>query len=484
MARLPALLCALTLGFGLVEATFIANATDTCNEIRDGISDASKVIYPIQTLTYTDAIKHWFLSSTDTPACVVKVASAEDVSWTLRVVAASRTPFAVYSGGHASNPGFSSTKGVHISLDNLNHMQLSDDKTTITLGFGAAWKDVYDFLEPHGLNVVGGRVIGPGVGGFTLGGGYSWKTNQYGLTCDTLKSATVVLPNGTITTASETVNKDLFFALKGGMNRFGIVTSGEFYTHPQPPKVYGGLRMYPSSSVPEVLNATKHFFYDNHDPKAGLITTIEGGPLGTSALALFFYDGPEKPPSFDLFDGIPHLLNNVGTKTFSSLIASFPAYLVLNARGTFATVSTSELSERFLEAVKHEANELGRIASLHSGTALSFDIEPFTQYSEHATESAFPHDDSPLPLNLYFAWANPAEDEWWHARMRQTIDTLKQVAIEEGIYKDTYTHYPNYAISGTTADELYGPQNAVRLRTIRDQIDPNRVMDLAGGFDI
>lgn len=155
MTRLPALLCTLALGFGLAEATFLANATDACNEIRDGISDASKVIYPskgspktyyrnnmdssspVQTLTYTDAIKHWFLSSTDTPACVVKVASAEDVSWTLRVVAASRTPFAVYSGGHASNPGFSSTKGVHISLDNLNHMQLSADKTTITLGFGA-----------------------------------------------------------------------------------------------------------------------------------------------------------------------------------------------------------------------------------------------------------------------------------------------------------------------------------------------------------
>lgn len=42
------------------------------------------------------------------------------------------------------------------------------------LNLGQAWKDIYDFLEPHGVNVVGGRVIGPGVGGFTLGGGYSW----------------------------------------------------------------------------------------------------------------------------------------------------------------------------------------------------------------------------------------------------------------------------------------------------------------------
>lgn len=81
-------------------------------------------------------------------------------------------------------------------------------------------------------------------------------------------------------------------------------------------------------------------------------------------------------------------------------------------------------------------------------------------------------------------WTNPAEDEWWHARMRQTTDRLKQVAIEDGIYRDTYTRYPNYAISGTTAEELYGPQNAARLRAIRDQIDPDRIMDLVGGFQI
>jgi FAD/FMN-containing dehydrogenase len=85
---------------------------------------------------------------------------------------------------------------------------------------------------------------------------------------------------------------------------------------------------------------------------------------------------------------------------------------------------------------------------------------------------------------LYFAWTNPADDDWWYARMRESTQKLKQIAIEEGIYRDTYTAYPNYAISGTTAEELYGNQNAARLRTIRNQIDPDRVMDLAGGFSI
>lgn len=36
------------------------------------------------------------------------------------------------------------------------------------------WADVYNDLEGSGVNVVGGRTVGPGVAGFTLGGGYSW----------------------------------------------------------------------------------------------------------------------------------------------------------------------------------------------------------------------------------------------------------------------------------------------------------------------
>ncbi len=35
-----------------------------------------------------------------------------------------------------------------------------------------------------------------GVGGLSLGGGYSWKTNQFGLTVDTIASFDLVLPTG------------------------------------------------------------------------------------------------------------------------------------------------------------------------------------------------------------------------------------------------------------------------------------------------
>ena len=36
----------------------------------------------------------------------------------------------------------------------------------------------------------------------------------------------------------------------------------------------------------------------------------------------------------------------------------------------------------------------------------------------------------------------------------------------------------------TPAEKLYGVENTARLRQIRDQIDPDRIMDLAGGYEI
>lgn len=127
----------------------------------------------------------------------------------------------------------------------------------------------------------------------------------------------------------------------------------------------GGLRAYPAIQVPQVLNATERFFYENKDPKVGLITTLDGNALGGDALVLFFHDGPEKPAIFDLFDGLITTLDNTGTKSFKSLISSFPSYLVLNARGTFATFSTTELTTRFLEAV-HEETQVWQLESRNS----------------------------------------------------------------------------------------------------------------------
>lgn len=88
-----------------------------------------------------------------------------------------------------------------------------------------------------------------------------------------------------------------------------------------------------------------------------------------------------------------------------------------------------------------------------------------------------------IQLNMDFAWLSSDDDEYWYNAMRSSVNRLKDIAMQEGIHSN-FTTYPNYAITNTTAEELYGTQNAARLRSIRNQVDPDRVMELAGGFSI
>jgi FAD/FMN-containing dehydrogenase len=135
----------------------------------------------------------------------------------------------VKGGGHATNPGFSSTTGVQISMSRFNEIKVNSASGTVEVGAGLTWDQVYEVLEPTGVNVVGGRVYGIGVAGLTLGGGeclpssessissiflgYSWLSSQYGLTIDNVAGYELVLPNGTVTIVTSDDN-DLWFGLK------------------------------------------------------------------------------------------------------------------------------------------------------------------------------------------------------------------------------------------------------------------------------
>ncbi|KAK6600126.1 putative FAD dependent oxidoreductase [Botrytis cinerea] len=432
------------------------SGNDVCQQISGNIT--GKVYLPLSLEpNFKRDIEHYMTSSTQTPMCVVEVASDADVSTVIKIVGSRRVPWGIKSGGHASNPGFSSTPGVFISLARLTQVTLSEDLSTVELGTGNLWTDVYSALDGTGVNVVGDVLLS--------WRGYSWLTDQYGLTCDTVVSFNLVLPNGTITKVDSS-NPDLFFALKGGLNRFGIVTSIVLNTVPQQNTVYGGIQIYGIDAIPGLINATNTFQQENTDDKAQVILTING--------------------AFDPFNnvGAIPLISNVESQSFASFAKATPSNLQAGHRGAFHTMMTTSLTVGFMQAVYNESSFYGALAILHGGTFLSYDVEPFTDYGRYATDSAFPHANSPLPLNLYFAWTLQSQDAFWRGVMQQSIDHLTEVAKREGIFSEDQYAYPNYALSTYGGAQLYGPTNAARLREIQSKYDPNGVMLLAGGFNI
>lgn len=69
------------------------------------------------------------------------------------------------------NPGFSSTTGVQIAMTRFSNVTYNAAAQTAEVGAGLIWDDVYSSLAAFNVSVVGGRVTGVGVAGFTLGGG-------------------------------------------------------------------------------------------------------------------------------------------------------------------------------------------------------------------------------------------------------------------------------------------------------------------------
>ncbi|KAJ7108931.1 FAD dependent oxidoreductase [Mycena crocata] len=472
----------------LVAALTLASSTfglDICKAIQSRISSASAVFYPTDVQgNYTQDLLHWALSSTQSSLCTVEPGTAADVSIIIRLLGSTRTPFAVKGGGHAMNQGFSSTTGVHIAMSRFSRVKYDAASETAEIGSGLIWDDVYAALDPFGVNVVGGRASGIGVAGFTLGGGYSFKTNQFGLTVDTVTEFELVKPNGDVVCVTASAEPDLFFALKGGLNNFGIVTKFTLKTFPQG-KVWGGYMLYGADQIPAVTAAVARFSSNVTDPKAALLPSYSSlEPFGTVVVNIMFYDGPTPPAGiFDEFLAIPTLVTDIDTRSFLELVQAPPASET-TGRGAFHTVSVRELTPNLIDAILNETNFWASKLNPEGATFISTAIEPFLPsiYTHNTIPTAFPGSSAAfLPLNLYFAWTPATADATFQDAIRQSAAHITQVAIAEGQVLEKLPLYSNYALFDTPLTRLYGA-NLPRLQAIKKKVDPRDVMGLAGGF--
>jgi len=121
---------------------------------------------------------------------------------------------------------------------------------------------------------------------------------------------------------------------------------------------------------------------------------------------------------------------------------------------------------------------------------VSYVPQPFLQsYISHANSpSAFPPPGArqpgkaPCPLVVWCAWENPLYDNEFLAALEESVNRLSVVAEAEGLLiDDPSALYGNYVTGKTPLVDIYG-ENLPRLRAIQDQIDPNNVMGLSGGF--
>jgi FAD/FMN-containing dehydrogenase len=98
-------------------------------------------------------------------------------------------------------PGYNNinSSGILITSAGLSQLQISADHSTVNVGPGNRWTDVYQYLEQYGLSAVGGRLGVVGVPGYLLGGGVSFFGNEYGWASANIASFTVIEPQSALT---------------------------------------------------------------------------------------------------------------------------------------------------------------------------------------------------------------------------------------------------------------------------------------------
>ena len=201
---------------------------------------------------YDEARAVWNGAIDRRPGFIVRCRSSAEVASAVRFAAANGLLLAVKGGGH-SIPGWSVCEGgLMIDLSPMKAVHVDVERRIATAEPGLLLREYDAATQAHGLASPGGEISHTGLAGLTLGGGIGWLSRKYGLACDNLLEAEVVLADGRIVVANERQHADLFWALRGGGGNFGVVTKFTFRLHPVP-AMYAGFVMYPAAQAPAVL---------------------------------------------------------------------------------------------------------------------------------------------------------------------------------------------------------------------------------------
>ncbi|KAL2824310.1 hypothetical protein BDW59DRAFT_180373 [Aspergillus cavernicola] len=423
----------------------------------------------------------WSTNCWLTPKVITTPSATQEVAQILALVRFLGATFSIRGGGHLQNPGFTSNDGgVVISFSRFTQLDLSEDKTTVDVGLGLRWLEVYKGLEEHGLTVCGGRVPDVGVSGLLLGGGLSFQNSEHSLGCMNVVDYELVLADSTITHANASENPDLFWALKGGGSNFGIVTRIRMTTIPN--RIWAEGRVYASAQNPDLIAAlmTYHQLIEK-DNKASLIWHT----LNESTLLIFLYCAPvEKPAVFSPFYDLPFLMNAVppACMTVYQMVQGVANILAKEPLcHDMRTTTTLPSQAVYLAAEKARLEQVAALSDLERAD-LTMVIQPMSSLSVKVA-----HERGGNPLGLQAAnhqwflvmadYANISDEERVRESVRKIVDAVEEAAkAEEGVYLPF--KYSNYASRDQDPLASYGEDNLRKLKEIAARYDPEGVFQI------
>ncbi|KAI0148146.1 FAD-binding domain-containing protein [Hypoxylon sp. NC0597] len=440
---------------------------------------------------------YWSLTPQLGPSAIVQPRNTEEVSKIVKaLVGTADCKFAIRSGGHMSwiGAGNNIKEGVTIDFGLMTKTSYDSATGLASLEPGGRWKDVYVDVEKHGVMVAGGREGMVGVSGFLTGGGLTFYNCRYGWGCDQVENYEVVLGDGSIVEANSTTNPDLFRALKGGHNNFGIVTRFDMRTF-KAVNIWDGNIIIPPAANDQVIEAYLDFSNDlskNADSHIlAMWTFVPYAKEHFINIVLTNLDGVENAPSFQKFLAISGQQNmkltTVAEKIKEFILPSgkYDAWLTL----TFKL--DSRVMHKTVDAYKALIEELKRSVP-DNNFSVNMVFQPllasWAQHSEvrggnvlgldHVSDDCVV-----LVVGLEVETLELLKDVS-EPGLRQMFDEVESFA--KSLDKNVDFLYLNYCDGSQDPIRGYGKENIERMKEAAAKYDPTRVFQerVPGGFKI
>jgi FAD/FMN-containing dehydrogenase len=401
------------------------------------------------------------------PQAVVRCTSAADVAEAVAYARARELPVAVRSGGH-SFAGDSTTDGVVIDVSPISGVALSQGRAVI--GAGTRLGEVYDALSARGRTIPAGCGPDVGVSGLTLGGGLGILGRMYGLTCDSLRAATVVLADGRPVECSEADEPDLFWLVRGGgvPSLPGVVTTLIFETVPAPESTAFKLT-FPARQAVEAIAGWQAAGLDAPDAvAASLVLSAPADPANEPVVVVFGAVVGDAAFGREQIDGLAAHIGAPATdqrqhgahRATKQWLSSLGPHSEPEPDDGDMYVR-SEFIRRPLDATAVRTLADGFAADRIPGQARELDFNPWGGAYNRvpAAATAFPHRAERFLLKQ----SNTGVPSDW-------LDASYAVTHP---YGDGGV-YPNFP-EPDQPDEAYYKENTARVRQIRAAYDPDRV---------
>jgi FAD/FMN-containing dehydrogenase len=192
---------------------------------------------------YPAASAGWNLLFAHDPAVIVFAKETEDVVNALVWARHNNARVRIRSGGHCLEGWSSVDHGLVIDVSEMKSVTIDSASDTATVGAGLNQSEAVTALGAAGFAAPTGTEGTVGLVGATLGGGFGLLTRNFGMACDNLLAAEIVVASkdgGAEAIIVDAENcSDLLWALRGaGNGNFGIVTSLTYAVHPLTNTVY------------------------------------------------------------------------------------------------------------------------------------------------------------------------------------------------------------------------------------------------------